>query len=134
MRPKRHVILYATDLNWGDQVRFILETRMSVNCSETDDLGVVGALLPKADAVIVLGAEGSKDVAEMLARHEHAMIVLKYRDKYLSEWKGSTHFWSDDRTHVSDFLDAIRILLIRQRGPKRRSTDIIWTATDIANA
>lgn len=138
VRPRRHVILFAPDSHYGDRLRFTLETRLLVKCSQTDDPDAFRKLISTADGVVIFGGGPVGEDAALILddtgfARECTLVVTRKGESWRPLWEGYVHEWDEtNRKNMITFLDAVRIMVVKKRGPKPRKDPgtITWLAVD----
>lgn len=124
MRPKRNLVLYSYDLDWADSVRMAIETRLYVNCSETDDPEVVTALARsgKCDGVALLGVwTTTQGILDQLPVAMPSLLIMRGKESFnITTQSTATFHWNNQCGDMLELLTAIRVLLAHKRGPKKK--------------
>ena len=110
MRPHKQILLYCFDEFRAEELRLVIETRISARVTIATGLGVVTAVHSHDFHCAVL-MHGDVEVIGFLRRKEIPTLEIgcapSYADRVVSG------------EHMMDVLEALRIMCVRKRGPKK---------------
>lgn len=133
MRPRRKVIIYSYDILWASQIRFILETRIHVSCTITEDLAVIMQLDSnnQCDAVVVL-SRGTPpyDMLQGFPKDIPSVLVKHYKAKSDLDFPMPVIYWRGEPGDSLTLLTSVKLLTTHKRGPKKQEIEQIVTVSE----
>lgn len=127
MRPRKRLVLFASDVLWASQIRFILETRLLILCAVTDEPEGVMELVDtgKCDGVLFLGEVPSMDsVLAGLPKELPTVLITKRWGTSiaicLSPVAGSGYGIKGNVGDTMELVMTVKLMLVKKRGPKKQ--------------
>lgn len=117
MRPHKNILLVCGDEFRAAELRLVMETRMSVNVKIASGIGIASAVyVHDFHCAVLIHAE--KEVIDFLRRKEIPTLEIGHGPSYADRAVSGS---------MMDILEAIKIVCLRKRGPKKPLTKMVYS-------